>query len=160
MTGTLIPISRQYLGSHTSDQVTSGVLHSMAALIMYKYWLELRIYRLLINALKGISKKLIFSINTLFFLISVAIPMILYSVNVDYRTVNPDYITRMNAGCSKNYLQIDLEKEAGTAGSIIGLIFGFVYGLQLSGSGMMQNSYTLTFENNNRNSKLCFYLLG
>jgi membrane-associated phospholipid phosphatase len=82
LTGTLIPISRQYLGSHTADQVTSGVLHSMSALILYKCFLQDCIYRLLARAFKGISMGLLLTLNTIFFGLSIAVPFIIYRINV------------------------------------------------------------------------------
>lgn len=110
LTGTLVPISRQYLGSHTSDQVTSGILHSMSALILYKYLLQDHIYRLAIKTMKGLSIKLTLVLNSLFFLISIAVPFIIYGYNVNNRTFDASYLSLMNNRCGKNYEQADLEK--------------------------------------------------
>jgi len=81
LTGVLIPISRQYLGSHTSDQVTSGVLHSLSFLILYRFVIQNQIYKLLVNSLKGNSKIIIVIVTTFAYLVSIAIPFILYGVN-------------------------------------------------------------------------------
>lgn len=130
-TGTLIPISRQYLGSHTADQVTSGVLHSMCALILYKCHFQSSIYRLISKTFQGVSLKITLIINTICFLISIAVPFIIYSYNVNNKIFDPIFLASMNSTCGKNYTQTDLEKEAGTAASIIGLVFGFIYGFAL-----------------------------
>lgn len=39
-TGVLIPLSRLYLGSHSTDQITSGLLHSISFLILYKFFFQ------------------------------------------------------------------------------------------------------------------------
>ncbi len=83
--GVLMPISRQYLGSHTADQVTSGILYSIAALILYKYWLQEQMYKLAANAMKGRKLKLIVIITTVFFFISIAVPFAIYSININNR---------------------------------------------------------------------------
>jgi len=108
ITGTLIPLSRQYLGSHTADQVTSGVLHSMAALIFYKCYFQDKIYRTIINTFKGFSLGLTITINSICFGLSIAVPFIIYSINVDKKPFNPAYIALMNNVCGKNYSQADL----------------------------------------------------
>jgi hypothetical protein len=86
----------------------------------------------MIKIMKGISLKIVLFANSAFFLISIAVPFLIYGYNVDHRPVDPNYISLMNLGCGKNYVQSDLEKEAGTAASIIGIIFGFIYGFALS----------------------------
>ena len=108
LTGTLIPISRQYLGSHTADQVTSGLLHSITALILYKCLFQNAIYRLLARAFKGISMGVLLVLNTICFGLSIAVPFIIYRINIYDRIFNPAYITLMNADCGKNYTQEDL----------------------------------------------------
>lgn len=85
LTGILIPISRQYLGSHTADQVTSGVLHSLAALIFYRYFLHQKIWNFLNRICLGLSSTLATIITTIIFLISIAVPFIIYAININHR---------------------------------------------------------------------------
>ena len=79
LTGALIPISRQYLGSHTADQVTSGALHSISALILYRFLLQEQIYGLAISAVRGVSQKVILVAASILFAISILVPFIIYS---------------------------------------------------------------------------------
>ncbi len=49
------------------------------------------------------------------------------------RVFDPNYIALLNLRCDKKYTQADLEKDAGTAGSIVGLVFGCIYGFAIVG---------------------------
>lgn len=85
LTGVLIPLSRQYLGSHTADQVTSGVLHSLTALVFYRYFLHTKIWNFLNRICLGFSTSFTIIITSILFLISTAVPFIIYAININHR---------------------------------------------------------------------------
>lgn len=78
LTGVLVPLSRLYLGSHSSDQIVSGVLHSLAMLLLYRYYFQEKMFKLMTNCLKGNSRVAIFILNTIFLILSMAAPLALY----------------------------------------------------------------------------------
>jgi membrane-associated phospholipid phosphatase len=85
LTGVLIPISRQYLGSHTADQVTSGVLHSLVALVFYRYFLHTKIWKFLNKIYLGFFDTFTIAITSILFLASIAVPFIIYGINTNHR---------------------------------------------------------------------------
>lgn len=98
--------------------------------------------------MKGHSIKLTLVLNSLLFLISIAVPFIIYGYNMNNRSFDATYLSLMNNRCGKNYDQGDLEKEAGTAASIIGIVFGFIYGFALVSTDKFQSYFS---ENTNNN---------
>ena len=101
--------------------------------------------------MKGLSIKLTLVLNSLFFLISIAVPFLIYGYNVNNRSFDASYLSLMNNRCGKNYEQADLEKEAGTAASIVGIVFGFVYGFVLVSTDTFQSYFSGDSSNNEDN---------
>jgi hypothetical protein len=80
----------------------------MAALILYKCVFQEKIYRILSNTFKGFSLAVTITINSICFGLSIAVPFIIFSINVNKKTFDPAYIAKMNAACGRNYTQADL----------------------------------------------------
>lgn len=101
LTGSLIPLSRQYLGSHSSDQVICGLLNSLAWLVLYKYLFQAQIFKLLQNSVLGISRLSIFLFTTLIYLVSFIAPFTIYEYNTRNRPFNDANIALLNLACQK-----------------------------------------------------------
>jgi len=96
LVGTLNPVSRMYLGSHSGDQVVYAIFNSVAMIVLYHFVVQKKIYELFKSGLKGHRFGLILTITTILFLIAIAAPIIVYEVNASNRRYPQIYIDRLN----------------------------------------------------------------
>jgi hypothetical protein len=126
----LVMMSRMYLGAHSLDQIVFGGMLGLSFLIYYKYFLQDLLFKTIINILNDRHKKFYFIINTLFAIIFLTIPIVVYVMSVQNKPpVETLYINNIKAGCNKvvtsSYL---LTKNL--MGNILGFIaVGMFYGL-------------------------------
>ena len=92
----LISVSRQYLGTHSSDQVVFGLSVSLVFLILYKYKLRELIFRFMTLSLKGHHRGLLFLLNTIGFMSIMIAPFTFYEVNMRHRRFPQEYIDRLS----------------------------------------------------------------
>jgi len=83
--GVLNPLSRMYLGSHSGDQILYGLFNSVAVMVLYRYVLQRKVYKLMKNALQGRHFRLILIFNTIVYLAALAVAIIFYEINTASR---------------------------------------------------------------------------
>jgi hypothetical protein len=109
MLGMLIPIAGLCLGSHSLHQALMGVVHSLAALLIYKCLMQRVIYQLMVKALKGISLWPILVGNTICLFLAIAHPIFLYNDNIYGRTAFTSFgLFLLNFACGKKWTVDDL----------------------------------------------------
>jgi membrane-associated phospholipid phosphatase len=134
----LISLARQYLGSHAADQVLYGLVNTLAILILYKYWLQEKIYRMFLCSIRGQVRGRILLFLVALLLLTTAVPFILYEVNTEHRPIDPRFIARINSKCSKDINPHDVDLEAAVGPSIVGLPLGIAFGFLLSGCSRLR----------------------
>ena len=155
----LVMISRMYLGAHSLDQIVLGGLLGLAFLIYYKYFLRELLYQAIQNILNNRHKQFYFIVNTIFFIIFLVLPIIVYEISSQsLPPVNSTYLNNIQIGCGKtvtsNYL---LEK--GLKGNILGFIaIGLMYGLLMLTNKHNQDVLYLTGHWNFRENICALYL--
>lgn len=102
LVGSMNPVSRMYLGSHSGDQVVYAIFNSVALIVLYHFYFQRKIYKLFKNALLGKHSILLFTLNTILYLVVLAVPLILYEVNTTEQGYSQIYIDRINQICNKN----------------------------------------------------------
>lgn len=83
--GTMVSLSRMFLGSHSADQVIYGLFNSLAALVLYRYCLQYKIYQLYKSCLRGVRTGSIMLANTFVYILVLAAPIVVYEVNTSHR---------------------------------------------------------------------------
>lgn len=102
LVGSLNPVSRMYLGSHSADHVVYATFNSVAMLVLYHFFLQKKIYQLFKAALKGHHFTSILVVNTIILLLALSVPFTLYEVNIRYRSYPQIYLDRLNSICHDN----------------------------------------------------------
>ena len=153
----MVSLSRMFLGSHSADQVIYGLFNSLAALVLYRYCLQYKIYQLYKSCLRGVRTGSIMLANTFVYILVLAAPIVVYEVNTSHRVFQQLYIDRLNAICGKNTNFLQLEADLGVAVTIISVSFGIVYGFIISHK--IRQHFQRTIEGFKVN-QLVYYLVG
>jgi len=130
--GILNPISRMFLGSHSGDQILYGLFNSLIAAVLFRYVLQRQIYKLMKNALLGRHYNLILALNTIIFLLAIAVTVIFYEVNTEHRLYPQLYIDRFSRICGKEVTYTEIERSHGISVTIVSVPFGIIYGFLMS----------------------------
>lgn len=84
----LMPISRMYLGLHSSDQVLHGIVYGFSFLLMYKYVLQKYTYKLYMEFLSGPLKPVKVALVVFCHAATIVVPIIIFNYNVRYYPMN------------------------------------------------------------------------
>ncbi len=102
----LVPFSRLYLGSHSSDQIVSSMVYSFALAVLYKFKLQESLFSFLLNCKHRV--KAIIGIFLLQILIMTP-PIVLYEINTRGNRLGDYYLSRINSICSQSYSLKEIE---------------------------------------------------
>jgi hypothetical protein len=75
----LTPVSRMYLGAHSGNQILMGLTNGMCMAVIYRYFLQNWMYKLLQNMNKQ-KKRLHIAILALANIIAFIIPIIIFNI--------------------------------------------------------------------------------
>ena len=100
MFGALIPLSRMYLGLHSTDQILVGLCLSFCFTVLYRFFVQKLLFHYVYECAFGKRYKDSIRIMTVFLNLALfAVPIILYFVNTTESPISPEIVNVMNKRC-------------------------------------------------------------
>jgi hypothetical protein len=126
--GFIVPISRMYLGVHSANQIIIGMTIGVIFLTMYRFKLQETLYNLYCTFLTKSTNLFYLFFVVLSQLICTAIPIIVFQINIDNRPMEIRDLENLNLACGTSLTGLQVQGKMLTSCSIIGLVFGIIYG--------------------------------
>lgn len=130
--GLTVPISRLYLGAHSTNQVLLGMLIELTCLVLYRYKLQAVLYNIANNLIRRKNIGQLFLI--LFgYALALFFPYLVYQLRAQNPTGQP-FIGNMLIGCPHSKARTGLQMLTKTfeVSGFVGLVFGVLLALYLS----------------------------
>ena len=87
---TIIPISRLYLGVHSTDQILCGMVMSFSFLIIYRFKLQKALFSYSYESALGIKAGRYGALTLFLNLLFIAVPMIIYAINTSTNRISDE----------------------------------------------------------------------
>lgn len=130
--GLSVPVSRLYLGAHSTNQVLLGMLIELAFLVIYRYKMQEVLYNLLNKLIRRKHASQIVYILLVYLLVLI-VPYVAYQIRARNPTGQP-FIGNMLIGCPKSKTRTGLQMLTQTfsVAGFVGIVFGILVGIFLS----------------------------
>jgi hypothetical protein len=127
----MVPISRMYLGVHSSNQILFGLALGLIFLNLYKYIYQKYLYILFWNMVTNRHKYRKLIIIIVFHIVSLILPIVIKDINSNARPMIQSDLDNLNIRCGTHLTGNDVQVHMMLSCSIVNFGFGILYGFVL-----------------------------